>query len=133
MLNYLGRAIEKKPWSVIFIVIIITIGFAIFIPSLEFKTEFKDFAPDNELVKANNRISEYFGMDQQVLLLYVEKQQVDSTITPQALRDQYKIQKEIEKLPGVNSTVAITTFVDTVCQMEFSKSLENFTYKEINI
>jgi len=134
MLNYLGRVIEKKPWFVVFIVIIITIGFAIFIPSLEFKTEFKDFAPDNELVKANNRISEYFGMmSQQVLLLLVEKQQVDSTITPQALRDQYKIQKEIEKLPGVNSTVAITTFVDTVCQMEFSKSLENCTDKEINI
>lgn len=134
MLNYLGRVIEKKPWFVVFIVIIITIGFAIFIPSLEFKTEFKDFAPDNELVKANNRISEYFGMmSQQVLLLLAEKQQVDSTITPQALRDQYKIQKEIEKLPGVNSTVAITTFVDTVCQMEFSKSLENCTDKEINI
>jgi hydrophobe/amphiphile efflux-3 (HAE3) family protein len=133
MLNYLGKIIEKKPWFVIFIIVMITIGFAIFIPSLEFKTEFKDFAPDNELVKANDRISEYFGMDQQVLLLYVEKQQVDSTITPQALRDQYKIQKEIEKLPGVNSTVAITTFVDTVCQMEFNKSLENCTDKEINI
>ncbi|MCX6663111.1 MAG: efflux RND transporter permease subunit [Euryarchaeota archaeon] len=133
MLDQLGRIIEKRPWLVVLLIILVTIGFATFIPSLEFETNFENFTPDNELVKANNRISEYFGMSQQVLLLLVEKQQVDSTITPQALRDQYKIQKEIEKLPGVNSTVSITTFVDTVCQMEFYKSLENCTDNEIDI
>jgi hydrophobe/amphiphile efflux-3 (HAE3) family protein len=133
MLDQLGRIIEKRPWLVVLLIILVTIGFATFIPSLEFETNFENFTPDNELVKANSRISEYFGMSQQVLLLLVEKQQVDSTITPQALRDQYKIQKEIEKLPGVNSTVSITTFVDTVCQMEFYKSLENCTDNEIDI
>ncbi|MCX6664713.1 MAG: efflux RND transporter permease subunit [Euryarchaeota archaeon] len=133
MLSTLGSIIQKKPWLVVTLVIIVTIGFSIFIPGLQFKTNFENFAPDNELVKANNRISDYFGMSKQVLLAFVEKQQEDSTITPQALRDQYKIQKEIEKLPGVNSTVAITTFVDTVCQMEFYKSLENCTDNQIEI
>jgi hydrophobe/amphiphile efflux-3 (HAE3) family protein len=133
MLDQLGRIIEKRPWLVVLLVTLVTIGFAIFIPGLEYQTNFEDFSPDNELVKANNRISDYFGTSPQVLLLYVEKQQAESTITPQALRDQYKIQKEIEKLPGVNSTVSITTFVDTVCQMEFYKSLENCTDKEIDI
>lgn len=131
MLNYLGRIIEKKPWFVVFIVIIITIGFAIFIPSLEFKTEFKDFAPDNELVKANNRISKYFGMDQQVVFLFIEKQQAKSTITPEAIRDQYIIQKELEKNPGVSGIFSVTTFLDIVCQMEFNKTIENCTDVEI--
>ncbi len=133
MLTKLGRIIEKRPWFVVLLVILATIGFSIFIPSLNFETNFENFSPDNELVKANKRISDYFGTSPQVLLLYVEKQQVDSTIAPQALRDQYKIQKEIEKLPMVNSTVSIATFVDTVCQMEFGKSLENSTDEEINI
>jgi len=133
MLKKLGRIIEKRPWFVVLLIILVTIGFAVFIPGLNFETNFENFTPDNELVKANNRISDYFGMSPQVLLLFVEKQQVDSIITPQALRDQYKIQKEIEKLPEVNSTVSITTFVDTVCQMEFSKSLENCTDKQIDI
>jgi hydrophobe/amphiphile efflux-3 (HAE3) family protein len=133
MLKQLGRIIEKRPRFVILLIILATIGFALFIPSLNFETNFENFTPDNELVKANNKISDYFGMSQEVLLLFVEKQQVDSIITPQALRDQYKIQKEIEKLSGVISTVSITTFVDTVCQMEFNKFLENCTDKEIDI
>ncbi len=132
MLKQLGRIIEKKPWLVVILILIITIGFASLIPRLEFKTNFEDFAPDNELVKANGRISEYFGMNQQVMFVLVEKQQTESTITPEALRDQYKIQKEIEKISGVNGSVSITMFVDTICKMEFNKTLENCTDVEIN-
>jgi predicted RND superfamily exporter protein len=133
MLQYLGRVIEKKPWFVVSLVILVTIGFGIFIPSLEFKTNFEDFAPDNEFVKANNRISDYFGMSQQVVFLFVEKQQALSTITPQALKDQYKIQKDLEKIPEINSSFSITTFLDTICLMEFNKTLENCTDDEIEI
>jgi len=133
MLEYLGRIIEKRPWFVVLLVILVTIGFALFIPSLEFKTNFEDFAPDNELVIANNRISDYFGMSQQVVFLFVEKQQEKSTITPQALKDQYKIQKELEKIPEINGSFSITTFLDTVCQMEFNKTLENCTDKELEM
>jgi hydrophobe/amphiphile efflux-3 (HAE3) family protein len=133
MIKQLGRIIEKRPWFVVLLTVLMTIGFAVFIPALNFETNFENFTPDNEQVKANNRISEYFGMSQQVLLLLVEKQQAESTITSQVLRDQYQIQKEIEKIPGVNSTVGITTFVDTVCQMEFGKSLENCTDEQIEI
>lgn len=132
MLEYLGRIIEKRPWFVVLLIVLITIGFSLFIPSLEFKTNFEDFAPDNELVKANNRISDYFGMSQQVIFLYVEKQQAHSTITPQALRDQYKIQNELEKIPEINSSFSLTTFLETVCQMEFNKTLENCTDAELD-
>lgn len=133
MLEYLGRVIEKRPWFVVSLVILVTIGFASLLPSLEFKTNFEDFAPDNELVKANNRISDYFGMSQQVVFLYVEKQQADSTITPLALKDHYKIQKELGKIPEVNSSFSITTFLDTVCQMEFNKTIDNCTDEELEL
>jgi len=133
MLGFLGRIIEKRPWFVVLLIFLVTIGFAIFIPSLEFKTNFEDFSPDNELVKANNRISDYFGMSQQVVFLFIERQQAQSTITPQALKDQYKIQKELEKIPEITGSFSITTFLDTVCQMEFNKTLENCTDEEIEI
>jgi len=133
MLEQLGKIIEKKPWFVVLLVVLITIGFGILIPSLQFKTNFEDFAPDNEQVKANNRISEYFGMSQQVMFLFVEKQQGKSTITPQALRDQYALQKELSKIPEINETISITTFVDTVCQMEFNKTLEKCSDEQIQV
>jgi len=71
MLDQLGRIIEKRPWLVIFIIVLITIGFSLFIPSLEFKINFEDFVPDNEQVKANSRISEYFWMSQQTVILFI--------------------------------------------------------------
>ncbi|MFH1100784.1 MAG: MMPL family transporter [Methanobacteriota archaeon] len=131
VLQKLGRIIEKRPWHVVILIVLITIGFSLFIPSLEFKTDFADFAPDNELVKANNRITEYFGTTQQIMLLLIDTENTDSVLTPQALRDQYALQKELVKNPDVNSSVSITTFVDTICQMEFGESLENCTDEQL--
>ena len=56
MLPYLGTIVQKHPMTVILIVIMITIAFSIFIPKIEFKTDFNDFTPDDEIVKANERI-----------------------------------------------------------------------------
>jgi len=131
MLDQLGRIIEKRPWLVVLIIVLITIGFSVFIPSLEFKTNFEDFAPDNEQVKANSRISEYFGMSQQTVILFIQKEQTESTITPQALRDQYDLQKELAEIPEVNGTISITTFVDVVCQMEFNKTVDSCTDEQL--
>lgn len=111
----------------VLLVVLLTIGFSVFIPSLQFKTDFKDFAPDNDLVKANNRISQYFGMNQDIVFLLVTKQQTESTITPQTLRDQYTLQKDLLTIPQINGTVSVTTFVDTICQFEFNKTMENCT------
>jgi len=127
MRNILGDFIEKRPWLVVLLVVLLTIGFSVFIPSLQFKTDFKDFAPDNDLVKANNRISQYFGMNQDIVFLLVTKQQTESTITPQTLRDQYTLQKDLLTIPQINGTVSVTTFVDTICQFEFNKTMENCT------
>jgi len=131
MLNKLGRIIEKRPWFVVLVIVLITIGFSVFIPSLQFKTDFKDFAPNNDLVKANNRVAQYFGMNQDAVFLLVTKQQTESTITPQALRDQYTLQKDLLTIPQINSTVSVITFVGTICQFEFNKTMENCTDTQI--
>jgi len=131
MLNRLGKLIEKRPWLVVLIIVLITIGFSVFIPSLEFKTNFEDFAPDSEEVQANNRISDYFGMSSQTIILYIEKEQADSVIDVQALRDQYNLQKELAKIPEVNDSISIFTFLEPVCQMEFNRTVENCSDEQL--
>ncbi len=131
MLDQLGRIIEKKPWLVVGIILLITIVFSLFIPSLTFKTNFEDFAPDNEQVKANDRIADYFGMSSQTIILYIQKEQTDNILSVQALRDQYKLQKELTALPEVNSTISIFTFLDPICQMEFNKTVETCSDEQL--
>ena len=132
MLKQLGDIIEKKPWLVIAIVLIITIGFSTLVPSLEMKTDFSDFTPDEEVVRASNRRSEYFGQTQQVLFLYVQKENAESVITPKALREQYYIQKELSKNPEVDNVFGIPYLVDQVCLIEFGQSFENCTDEQIS-
>ncbi|HWR63646.1 MAG TPA: efflux RND transporter permease subunit [Candidatus Thermoplasmatota archaeon] len=131
MLDQLGRIIEKKPWLVVGIILLITIVFSLFIPSLTFKTNFEDFAPDDEQVKANERIADYFGMNSQTIILYIQKEQTDNILSVQALRDQYKLQKELTSLPEVNSTISIFTFLDPICQMEFNKTVETCSDEQL--
>jgi len=132
MLKQLGNIIEKRPWLVIGIVLIITIGFSTLMPSLEMKTDFSDFTPDEEVVRASNRLSEYFGETQQVLFLYVQKEEAESVITPQALREQYYIQQELLKNPEVENVFGIPYLVDQVCLIEFGQSFENCTDEQIS-
>lgn len=131
MLEHLGQIIEKKPWLVVGIIILVTLVFSLFIPSLTFKTNFEDFAPDNEQVKANTRVSTYFGMSSQTMILYIQKEQDTSVMSIQALRDQYDLQKELTKMPEVNETISIITFIAPVCQMEFNKTIENCSDEQI--
>jgi len=131
ILDQLGRIIEKRPWHVVGIILLITIGFSLFIPSLTFKTNFEDFAPDNEQVRANNRIADYFGMSAQTIILYIEKEQANSVIDVQALRNQYNLQKILKQMPEVNDTISIITFLEPVCEMEFYRTVENCSDEQL--
>jgi predicted RND superfamily exporter protein len=133
MLDTLGKIIEKRPWFVVSIILIITIIFSFFIPTLTFKTNFEDFAPDSEEVQANQRIAGSFGMSAQTIILYIEKEQANSVIDLQALREQYRLQKELTALPEVESTISIFTFLDPICQMEFYKTVDNCSDEELQI
>ncbi|RLF26266.1 MAG: hypothetical protein DRN01_05125, partial [Thermoplasmata archaeon] len=131
MLKHLAKLIEKHPWLVVSIILITTIGFSTLLPSLEMKTDMKDFMPDDELVKANMRILDYFGGTQQTMFLYIEKQNTGNTITPEAIKEQYYLQKNLDAMTEVNTSVGIATFVDQLCWMEYGTGFENCTKQEI--
>jgi predicted RND superfamily exporter protein len=131
MLDKLGSFIEKKPWFVIIAVILITIGFSTALPSLEFKTDFNEFFPEDELSNAYEEIQDKFGMSQVPMFALVEKQQTRSTITPQAIREIYYIEKELKKIPKVYGVISLTTFLEPVCLIEFGKTIENCTDEQI--
>ncbi len=131
MLKSLGRLIEKRPWLVITFVLLITIGFSILIPSIEMKTDYKEFMPDDEVIEAYFRIMSTFSQTQISMFLYIENQQADSTITPEALREQYYIEKELTKLPEVDEALSIITVLEQVCFLEFGETFENSTDEQI--
>ena len=127
MLRQWGFLIEKHPWIVVSVVLLITVGFSILLPSIEFKTDFSDFSPEDEIVQANNRVMRNFGLFTQLVLIVVNANQAESTITSHALREQYAIQQALLEIPEVTSTISITTFVDAVCQIEFGQPFNNCT------
>lgn len=132
MLKGLGNLIEKRPWLVIGVVIFITIGFSILIPGLEIKTDFKDFTPDDEVVQAYWRTIDLFGESQQIMFLYIDKEQAASTITPKAIREQYLLEKELKEIPEVDSIISILTILEQACFLEFGNTLENCSDDQIS-
>lgn len=131
MLPVLGDIIQKHPVLVVGIIISITIGFSIFIPGIEFKTDFEEFSPDDEIVTANTRVLEYFGQNQQFIYIYVTKEKSAHILTADAIREMSLLQNEIDKHPDVTSSFSIVTYVDMICYLEFGKSLLECTDKQI--
>ena len=105
MLWKLAKLIQNHPWIVVTLIIMITIGFSIFIPSLQFKTDFEDFMPEDELVDANNRIQEYFGQTEPLIIIRWEKENSENVITPNAIHEIQYLQNNLEKNQYVNGMV----------------------------
>ena len=133
MLTKLGEIIEKKSWLIVILIVIITIGFSIALPALEFKTDFKDFTPDDPAGLANKRIKEYFGSNKRPMFALIEKENTDSVISIEAIKDLYQVEQEISKHPNVQNVISITTFLNLVTLFEFGKTLENCTDEQLEI
>jgi predicted RND superfamily exporter protein len=131
MLPLLGRFIKRHPWMVVIVIILITIGFSLFIPSLEFKTDFNEFTPDNELVKASDRVTEYFGQNQQLVFLLFQTDETNSIISTEAIRTTNQLQETLTDLPTVNSSFSLITFLDLICIIEFGTPLEDCTDQQV--
>jgi predicted RND superfamily exporter protein len=133
MLSLLGQLIQKHPWAVVITIIIITIGFSLFIPSLEFKTDFNEFAPDDELVSANERIQNYFGGNQQLVFLLFQADKASSMISTEAIKTTHHLQNILTELPSVNSSFSLVTFLDIICLIQFGQPLEDCSDEQIEI
>ncbi len=133
MLQLLGKTIEKRPWLIVSVVILITLGFSIFIPSIEFKTDFDDFLPDEPLVNAFSRIQDDFGVSQIPLFMLAETEQSSNVLTPAAIREIYDVEQHLQNTPYVDGVVAFTTLLNSVCYIEFGASIENCTDTQLQI
>jgi hydrophobe/amphiphile efflux-3 (HAE3) family protein len=131
MLEKIGFFIEKKPWIVVITILTITIGFSLLIPSLEMETTAEDFYPDSEIVNANLQIIDDFGSIGEIIMILVEKENSANVITPEALKEEYRIIKDIEKVEDINLTVSLVGFIDILCQIEYGNSIMNCTDDQI--
>ena len=59
------------PSSIVISIIVFTIVFSLFLPSVEFRTKIEDFYPDNDAAKADRTIDEYFGKDPLLQYIYI--------------------------------------------------------------
>ncbi len=131
MLAKIGEFIEKRPKLVIGIILLITIGFGFLLPSLEMQTSMEHFMPDDEIIVAQNRIYDLFGGDVELIMIHIEKQRANSVVTPDALREQFLLGKELKKFDETVDFIGIAGFIDYVCNIEFGKNLDNCSNEEI--
>ena len=132
MMKQLGNFIEKRPWIVIILILLITIGFSTLIPSIKMETTTEEFMPENKIVNANTRVNEYFGQTGNMILIYVEKENEQNVVTPNSLKEEYNILKTLkENFDEIENYVSVANFVDIMCQIEFGKTLINCTDQQI--
>lgn len=133
MLQQLGNFIEKRPLLVIIFVLLVTIGFSILIPTIKIETTTEEFMPDNKIVNANSRVTEYFGQTGEVILIFAEKQNEQNVVTPNSLKEEYKVLQTLkENFNEIDNYISVSNFVDIICQIEFGKTLLNCTDKQIS-
>ena len=128
----LGEVIHRYPWFIIITMILITIGFSIFIPAIQFKTDFEDFAPDDEFVRANKRVDSYFGEKEQIVFLRIKQYNSENILDPKVIREIASLRKDLSRLPEVTRSFSILNFLDIICFIEFGKNLENCSNEEIS-
>ncbi len=128
MLSELASFIERKPKVVVAIIIFITLIFASFIPSLKMGTSTKDFVPDNEMVRASDRINEYFGEDEEPVMIILYGKDV---VSVDSIKAEYNIGKKLKEISGTEGVVGVANFVSAICGMEYQKDMEECSDDEI--
>jgi len=128
MLSELASFIERKPKTVVAIIIFITLIFASFIPSLKMGTSTRDFMPDNEMVRASDRINEYFGENEEPVMIILHGKNV---VSVDSIKAEYNIGKKLNEIEGVEGVVGVANFVSAICGMEYQKDLEECSDDEI--
>lgn len=139
MLRLIANLVEKRPKSIIIAVLIITIIVSAslvkvnvteeedeegnittkyeFEPAISFKTDIEKFLPDNPLVKANERVEDYFGEEFYPHVIYCEADnEWDNVITPKAIRDMYNVTVVARELEGVDGSLSLADAINEICK-----------------
>lgn len=125
MFRWIGRAVTKSAPIVIIVILLISMVFALFIPKIEFKTNLNKFLPDNELVNANERVRDYFGDEQILHVIYIEKRySTEDLLSADALREQYDIYRTTNDLAYVEGVMCIAAILNEIF---YAFDPENYT------
>ena len=128
MLTSVGNFIEKKPYIVIVAVLLVTLAFSASIPLMESGTSMSDFLPDNEIVRANQKVMDYFEGNYEILMVYAKAKNVTS---PTSIREQYRLTEELYTRNFVEGVIGIPLFINNVCFMEYGRDIDNCSDREI--
>lgn len=131
MLDKIGIQVEKHPFLIILITIFITFAFAINIPNMNMSTSTQDFMPDSDIANANTRVSEYFGQNQDVVMILTEHKTNENILTPTNIRKIHTISQNLNKKNDIDSVMSFTNFVEIVLGIEYNTSIENSTDQQI--
>jgi predicted RND superfamily exporter protein len=131
MLDRVKHIIETKHQLVLFIIISFTLLFAMFVPSVEFRTEIEEFYPENDAVKADRTIEDHFGHDPLLQYIYVspggdDPDQPDGTVLSlPALQEEYNITRTIRSIEGVVGTISVAEYFHTYLSLNESLGFGN--------
>lgn len=131
MLDTIGKQVEKHPFLIILFTLFITFAFAVNIPQLNMNTSTEDFMPDSEIANASNRVTDYFGKNQDVVMILSEYEGSESILSPTAIRKLNSISDSLSEREDIENVMSFTFFVDMICGIEFNTSLENATDDQI--
>lgn len=134
MLTRLAKFVRKKAMNIVVVVIILTLLFSFFLPALTFETDLTTFLPDNELVRANDRVNDYFGPDFSVHYIFVkEHNRHKDILSPEAIREQYEITQQARTVDGVVGTISIVEIINVICEQFplLNKSIPDCTNDEL--
>lgn len=130
MLKQLGNIIEKKPGTIIIIILLITLTLSTLIPQIEMKTEFEDFMPEEEIIIDREKITDYFGRQIQIMFLYLESENIFSL---ESIKEQRDLEQYLADKPEIDGTISLSTFLNQICLINFQRPIEECTDEEIKI
>lgn len=147
MLKLIANLVEKRPKTIVITVIVITLIVAFSLvkinvveerdeegntktkvttePAISFKTDIEKFLPDNPLVRANDRVMDYFGEDFLPHVIYAKaKNPENNVITPKAIREMYNVTVVARELEGVDGSIGLADAINELCKY---KQVFNYT------
>jgi predicted RND superfamily exporter protein len=112
MLSRFSGFVQSKSVYVVVAVVIVTIIFAGFLPSIEVLTNWDEFTPDNQVSQDLSYVNNNFGRASKLHYIYVEASDGDDVLSPGALREQYNITLAAQNVLGVEDVLSVAEFIN---------------------
>ncbi|MBU4256311.1 MAG: hypothetical protein KKB04_03515, partial [Candidatus Thermoplasmatota archaeon] len=135
MFEKIGLVMVKRSLPILTVVVLITIFFSLFIPSVQFDSNIAHFVPENDVMKAQEKVNNYFGAGYSIHMIYASS---DNVLNAESLREEYSITENINSINGVEEVISFAGIID-VCRVDFEdmsydedKGIYNCTDVEIN-